>query len=477
MKRYLKYFAIALSLIFVFLPILLGGSNAYAKSYTLSADDYGRTIELGTDISDTELYSMLGHRSRSFTRGSVRTKTFADIVYLDLSGEANTNKKIKSLNGLDNLDFSGVKVLRLDYNNISNITAKELQTFTHLETLIIRNCNLESIDLSGLEHLRYLDLSGNKITSIKLNKMIVNTELEYTKSAMFHFEGSGNTIVWIETKDTTTYVNLSNNYITNLSDINLPEDKEGCVVDLYNNGIVGYENTFEHMILNLGLQGLSSNHVYTETTDDDTHNYVFISTKLYYMPVNDDSIKFVLSRAYTENGEAKEETIEISNATYPQATQFTLGVGAYTLKVYKNDVEDYESEITNNYKALAFDAIPTTPQHVYVINGKTYIELSSIDEVTYVNFTADEGAEIYYRFDSEENWTKGNSVKLTKGGYHSLYVKAVLGDYESKTKLIMLDGAANLYIPSILVIVIVVAIMLLFAFVLLPLIRKYIIKA
>ncbi|MBR4745679.1 MAG: leucine-rich repeat domain-containing protein, partial [Clostridia bacterium] len=366
MKKYLKYFAIALSLIFVFLPVLVGSSNVYAKSYTLSADDYGRTIELGTDLSDSELYSMLGYRSRNFGRGSVRTKTFADIIYLDLSGDANTNKKIKSLNGLDNLDFGGVKVLRLDYNNISSITAEELQTFTHLETLIVRNCNLETIDLSGLQHLRYLDLSGNNITSIKLNKMVVNTELEYTKSASFHFEGSGNTIVWDETKDTTTYVNLSDNHISSLSDINLPEDKDGCVVDLYNNGIVGYDNTFEHLTLNLGLQGLSSDHVYTETKDDDTHNYVFISTKLYYMPVSDDTIKFVLSRSYTENGVAKAETIEISNSTYSEASQFTLGVGTYTLKVYKGEAEDYESEITKNYKALTFDAIPTTPQHVYV---------------------------------------------------------------------------------------------------------------
>ena len=472
MKKAIKIFSLILCAMLMLVTPILG------KQQTVYADTYGTLIEAGTDITDVRLYTLLNNFSRgTLGRGALRDKSLADVVVLDLRGDPDNDLKIKSLEGLNNLTLTSLKVLKLDYNNITSIDAKVFSHMSNLEALYISNCNVSALDLSSCEKLRYLDLSNNNITSIQLNKMVVNNEISYTYDADFHYDNVERQFVWDEETTSTTYVNLSNNNIESLDAIKLPEDKEGCVVDMYNNGLTESVQGIQHMTINLGLQGLTKNRITSEVVDDETVYYAAISSKMYYQPIGDDTISFVFERTYTENGVEHTETIVANDTEFDSATVFALGVGSYKFKVLKGGVEDYTSAITKYYKAIEFNAIPTKPNYVFVVNGVEYVDLVNIDKVTTIKFSADEGAEIYYKFGDTDKWTKGNSLTLTKGGDQTLYVKAVIGDYESKTQLMLLHGAASLHIPSILLVLLIIGLILGFGFGLLPLIRRYVIRA
>ena len=491
MKKKLTIVSLILACVMAFVPLLVGSSKVYAQaSYSLQAIDWGDVIQQGTQITDTQLYTKLSNWASRLQRGSLKERTFATGVdVVDLSASANTTNKIKSLSGITSLDMTGVKVLKLSNNDLGTLTSSYFKYMTSLEALYLDNCNLTSLDLSGLDTLRYLNVKGNNLTTIKLNKIVINTEEEYVVDADFTaIDTSTKEITWERVTSTTSYVNLSNNNIVSLDDITFPaRDIEGLEIDLYNNGITANNTPFTNIQLNLGFQGLTNAYLNSEIVDDVTHWYAFQNTKFYYTQVNDAKLSFVFERKYTENGEEHVEVFTINDAEYAEPTVITLGCGEYKclviydsvpIKTYIDEHSDDQNakKWASYYSDKKFSVIPSTPSYKFVINGVEQVEVVDITSVTKVNFSADEGAEIYYKLNDATTWVKGTSVTITKGGNTVIHVKSVFGDYESKEKVITLYGAASLRIPSVLVLLLVVGGLLALAFVVGPLIRRYVIK-
>ena len=111
-----------------------------------------------------------------------------------------------------------------------------------------------------------------------------------------------------------------------------------------------------------------------------------------------------------------------------------------------------------------------------MIKGKTYNEedIAKLKSKAQIVLTADDDAECYYKFGENGTWKKGSTIDITRGGSYFIEVKAVVGDYESKTSMILIDASANLAIPSILLILLIVLGAGLLFGVGYPLIKKYV---
>ncbi len=483
MKKVKWYSLLLMCLMVAICPLLIPSEGVEAKSNTVSASvpsNYGTTIVQGTDILDGELYDKLQSEATKFLRGTLREFTFWDIESLDLSGSPMTGNKIKDLSGLNKLDFRSLKVLKLNYNDLGSITADPFKFMPKLTTLELVNCNINSIDLTKLTSLRKLVINGNNLTSIKLNNMVVNGSEYLADKQFISINSSSKVITWNDTVETVSYVDLSNNNITSLKNIKFPEDVTStkCTIDMYNNGLSDYDNSLVYIDLNLGLQGLAKSNLNIDTVDDRDRTYIFKSTPFFYQLVGDANLEFKFVRTYTEQGVNKIQNIVISDDTMQTSQTFMLDLGHYTMDVYYNgDVIDYDTSEWACYQQLTFDVLPSTPTHYYVVKGVRYPELVHLTQITTINLEADSGAEIYYRFSSSNEWVKGNSLTIKQGGNRTVYVKSVIGDYESKEKMITINAAASLRVPSLLIVVLLIFALLVIVFVGVPLLRRYIIRA
>lgn len=481
-KAKLGFGIFLLAIIAVVCPIAMS-SDAVAvaqsnKSIIASTDapaNDGKEIVKGTDITDSVLYDRLslaiGHGNTAYT---VKQYSFWDFEVLDLSGSTTHSEKITSLAGLDKLDFRNLKVLKLNYNNLGNIDASVFKYMKSLQTLELIGSNVTSIDVSELTNLHSINLQNNNITEIKLNKMVVNGS-EYVSEGYYDTLNKN----WVTTTSTQAVIDLSNNLITSMDNIKLPADTptNDCVVNLYSNAIVDYEDSLQHFTINLGVQGLNSALFKTHTVEDEKLYYAFKSTKFSYNHIGDDKFEVRLTRTYTEDKVEKSEIILWNDVSTTDGAVLTLDNGHYLVDYYYNgQVVDYDNSQWQMYESIEFDIYPSTPTYYYEVKGKRYDDLTLISRVTTVKFESEENADIYFKYDNGE-WVKGNSFTITQGGYHTISVKCIDGDYESMEKVILITASSNLKVPTILIIALLVCGILVFGFVLMPLIRKYIIKA
>ncbi len=461
-------------------PMMLG-NNVYAQnSSTLGAvtppTTDGDSITQGTDIPDTVLYEKLESQLQLVKGQAIKSNRFWDFETLDLSSNPYTDKKITNLTGLNNLDFRSLKVLKLNYNNIETIDKTVFKSMPNLETIEIVNSGVTSIDLSGLTKLHSINLAQNKISNISLTKLVTDGST-YTASGYYDKPNT----TWATTTSNVSYVNLSSNLIDNIDDIKLPAENIGtkCEVVLYDNNIANYDNSMQYYDIKLGLQGLNTQLMDSTTDDDDnTTYYLYRSSHITYYNVGDDKWQVKFTRKFKENGVERVQEITLSDSSEHNYTTLTLENGDYTMDVYYDGaLLDYDSTAnTMGWKHSEFKVIPTLPGYYYEVKGVRYDEIVKLDKVSTIVFTADKDATIYYRIGNGD-WVKGNSLTISKGGYQTVYVKSVVGDYESQERMIIINASTSLHIPAIMIIMLVVCGILVLVFVVTPLMRKYIVRS
>ena len=411
-----------------------------------------------TKIGDSALYKRLRQiagRGGTILYDEDFNKETEKCVNLDLSGT--TSSKIADLSGLKNFKLNYTKTLNVSNNSLTTISTEVLNCIPKLETLIVSGNQLTSLDLSGCYNLKVVDASGNLLTSFNGFDMLSNG----------------------------CSIDLSKNSFTSMNQITLPESTTGTngIIKLYNNNISDFK-AVENYTFHLGLQGLSF---------DETKVITKAKVVKYYKSSEVHRVKIVITKGeevvYTlkdwevtedetslplQVGEYQVEYYYIANdnTEYPLSTkrhQETIDSDSYYNEV-KNIVKYYDNQFSK------FTVIPTSPTFKYVIKGKTYNEedIAKLKSKAQIVLTADDDAECYYKFGENGTWKKGSTIDITRGGSYFIEVKAVVGDYESKTSMILIDASANLAIPSILLILLIVLGAGLLFGVGYPLIKKYV---
>jgi len=421
------------------------------------ADTTTTTVD-ETKIGDSALYQKLrklAGRGGTILYDEDFNKETEKCINLNLSGT--TSSKIEDLSGLKNFKLNHTKSLNVSNNSLTTISTEVLNCMPKLETLIVSGNQLASLDLSGCYNLRVVDASGNLLTSFNGFDMLSNN----------------------------CTIDLSKNSFTSMSQITLPEQVSGTTgtVKLYNNNITDFEGV-ENYTFHLGLQGLmfDETKVITKASvvkyykSSEVHRVKIVITK------GDDIVYSLKDWEVTDNetsmplqvGEYQVEYYYVSadNTEYPLSTkrhQETIDSDTYY-----NDVKDIIKYYNNQYSK--FTVVPTSPTFKYVIKGKTYNEedIAKLKSKATIILTADDDAECYYKFGENGTWKKGDTINVTRGGSYFIQVKAVVGDYESETSLILIDASANLSIPSILLILLIVLGAGLLFGVGYPLIKKYV---
>ncbi len=411
---------------------------------------YADTQITESDMDDSNLYSKL----LKLGGGIVRSETFNKEKYstIALTGvtTANTDSNIVDLSGLKLFKFDYTKVLDLSNNNITTISADVLNCFPNLEELILTNNDINSIDLSGCYNLKRLIIDDNNLKKIDLSSI----------------NPSG------------AEIDLSNNYISSMSNIVLPSQtvNVSATIKLYNNNISDYESSPSGYVIHLGIQGLHS-----------TDNTIEKKQKItYYKTSDEQSLKVVIS----QNDVAK-YTLSNDSVT-SNATEIALDNGSYDVSYYYLGEEEkiisnkgftvrtgdeYYKDYFRYYKYTQFQVIPSQPTFVYVIDGVEY-DQADVDKITKkvtIRIFADDDVKVYYSIANGE-WQEGREISVTQGGRYVIDVKAVSmdGQYTSRGLNIFISASSNLKVPDILIILLIVIGAILIFGVGYPLLKKYV---
>lgn len=417
-----------------------GVDDIYLYQYLLKAynDYYGLT---GTDNEAKQIY----------------VEMFSEMTELDLS---NANGLIKKLTGLNVLNLENIKVLNLGHNQISEISQEDIKNLRSLEELYLYDNNLTELTLpTSLINLKKLNLNNNYISSIDISFMNVGE------------------------------VYLSFNKFTSIKNISLPRIiyNTDLYVELFNNNILDADNNYLAGIetggkikFELGLQGYGLNYKINDANDDKVTPVFSKSSKLkFYNTTKYENLKVVITELYAENP----NVVEIKNATN-SITEYSLGIGEYKLEFLDSVSEQTMYDESDPYLCAfkqhdGFKVVPTAPIVKFVVKGKEVDERDKFTGVGTLKATnVDEEGELYYSFNNTD-WFKGGEVKLDNGGQYSVSFKVVVGtlgevgSFESEVVTKHVSQSINPYVPDILMLVIIIAIILLFCFVAVPLIAKY----
>lgn len=124
-------------------------------------------------------------------------------------------EKLTSLSGLNNLKFDEFSNLDFSNNNIYQIDANDLSSFSNVISLDLSGNNLTSVGLPILfqESLENINLSKNKITRIDLSRVKAGANVDLSKNKISN-------IFDINTNHNLESLNLSFNNILNLENLN-----------------------------------------------------------------------------------------------------------------------------------------------------------------------------------------------------------------------------------------------------------------
>lgn len=418
-------------------------------------------------IADEVLVQKLKKITNKQTLNTEVLNSSADkYVNLNLSSSGATGSQIKDISGLALFKLSYTTTLNLTNNAITEIPKEVFDAMPNLNTLIVSNNQLQSLDLTGCYKLKVVDASGNMLESFN----------------GFDLENGFN-------------VNLSKNNFSEMSQIVLPDAISGATgtIELYNNNITDFTkiNAYD---FRLGVQGVAFN----KTENEELR--VEKSQKLvYFKTTAPHRVKVVVSK---KNGETWQNVFEVKQwEETRERVEFNYTVGKYRVEYYyvDNDLTEYSistyrheetneaEEYYNTVKSLLnyynglfaeYSVVPSTPTYSIKVKDVTYKEgeLDKLKSKGTLYLTGDEGAQMYYRIGSNGEWISGNEVTLDRGGTYFIEVKAVVDGFESSTKLILINANPSLTLPSILLLILILVGAGVFFGVGYPLIRKYVIN-
>ena len=431
-----KLFYIVLTLL-----ILLTGVLA-VPTHTVNA--------AGNILTEADMDSNLYYKLKSIAGGTLRDDSIynGNITELDLSfsalGAVSTAKKISSLAGLELLDLRKVTVLKLNNQNVTEITESTLSGMPNLERLEVNGNMLNKIDISQNAHLKVFLADNNLFSKIDLSVMDPNG--------------------WVSEN---SVISLRHNKLTSLEDITLPTTTTSSklVVNLDNNNITSVVPENSTYTLNLGLQGLR---YYGNNKD----NIITTTQEIKFFNFTENNLSAKIFKV-ENNSETLICTFE--NSAEAVVTKL-LSVGNYKLKFYLNGVEFSDDNKLNYayYKDMDFVVLPPTPDYHFIIDGQKVERINKLTKKATLVFDSTSDSTVYYQLNGGE-WVKGSELNLTSGGSYPVAVKAVIGDYESEIYTININASLNLVLSDGILLLLILGLGCVFvlAFVL---IKKYVLK-
>ena len=420
--------------------------NKFNKTLLEVNDDRPIYVE-DYEIIDVNLYKALLDFYNEDKVESEKVKTITTYMFDSYESIDLSNKKINNLSGLELLHFSNLKSMNLSNNEIQTINEDCFTYAPNLKDINLYNNEIKTVSFKSLQ-----SEENAKIEDININlshNLISKIELNNIKS--------GN-------------IDLSYNLINSTYDIYCDDlDGDTLQIDLYGNNITNLDKTFNNVKLNIGLQGTG---FYNATIQK------FERTKdLKIFKIADDNVKFVIFNVL----DLENPVLEVLNSEITESyTQFNLQVGNYVLKYYdattNENLFDATDEITYKFQERKLNIIPVSPTIRYYINGKEYnscVKFSGTAKVKF--FSEDENAEIYYCIDGGQ-WTKGTEAEIKSGGNYLIHFKSVVNGIESFTVVSGVVSDISPYMSDGVLLFLIVATIVLFIGVAIPLIRKYIMK-
>ena len=426
-----------------------GVNDVYLYQYLLQA--YNQTYGLTDKTHQTET-------TEDDPEIQLYVEMFKYFTELTLTG---TNYLIESLQGLKVLNLENLKVLNIGKNRIASIDVEDLKHLTSLEELILFDNELTEITIpSGLINLKVVNLNKNKLSSFDAS--LINAGEVY----------------------------LSFNRFTTINSITLPRViyNTDLYIELFNNNIVDADESYlagtnagAKIKFELGAQGYGLNSKANE------QGVVIPSI------AKSSKIKFYNSTKYPNlqvniyNNLTSNLVLEMANSSENKISEYSLEVGEYAVEYVNAEtgdaLYDWQDEFLCAFKnQTAFKVVPTAPVVKFIIKGKEYDNYGKFSGVgKIVATTSDVGGEMYYCFSGGE-WIKGSEVSLKRGGQYSVSFKYVVTNaesdtvYESEMVTKFVSQSVNPYIPDIVIVVLVIALMLVLFFVVLPLLVKYVIN-
>ena len=140
--------------------------------------------------------------------------------------------QITQIDGLKNIEFSGITQLILDNQSINNINQDDLSSFTDLTYLSINNNDLREIELSSetKSKLSYLSLRNNLLSEIDLRNLASGARVDLANNLLEDFNN-------IYFSGTLNHLDLSFNNLTEITNITGIASIVGCTPVLLVQGL------------------------------------------------------------------------------------------------------------------------------------------------------------------------------------------------------------------------------------------------
>lgn len=398
-------------------------------------------------IADDNLYDALLNIYKSnnadYIGTSLYTEMFNNSTYTNINL---TDKDISSISGLDKLKLNYTTSIDLSFNNITSISYQDLASCTNLINLDVSNNNLSTFVINPMlieSTIKNLKLNNNNLTSIDLRTF----------------------------KSGTINIDLANNYFTTFDNISFPSTTLLTMFNLNikNNNIQDFDNNLlvndKYSIL-IGVQGVhNKQNEFLQLNEND---------KITIYKTADENLKIVIKDAISSN------TIQtINNSEISAYTLLNLTPGKYILEFYINDIIAYLSSspsINTEYIPQYFEISPNAPTITFIYRGTEYssVDFKYLGSIT-IKCEEENDYQTYYSVDNK-NWNLLNSsAEIKTTGTYNLYLKRVYGTYESQVITYVLTSNLNPYIPDVVMIIIIIGLLLVLAFVIAPILKKYVI--
>lgn len=140
--------------------------------------------------------------------------------------------QITQIDGLKNIEFSGITQLILDNQSINNINQDDLSSFTDLTSLLINNNDLREIELSSetKSKLSCLSLRNNLLSEIDLRNLASGARVDLANNLLEDFND-------IYLSGTLNHLDLSFNNLTGITNITGIASVVGCTPVLLVQGL------------------------------------------------------------------------------------------------------------------------------------------------------------------------------------------------------------------------------------------------
>ena len=468
-----------------------------------------RVIQSGA--IDTNLYEALCNKYLSI-HGSA-PENITNLSFTDITELTITDAYIESIAGIELFYFDNLEVLNLKGNSITVVTSEHFANMPKLKELHLNdqkedvleevNFNINpfnSRDDYYMPSLVYLNISGNMVSKLDLSGLTPSTNVV----GLHTFIANNNQLSRIDlsgilnNNNGKTIINLSHNLITNPKDLILPRS-QNITSDEYKIYLIGNainEPIEETTNINfvLGLQVKLENQIVEEGEEvEESSTLKFeVDSLLTYGKLNIENLAIKVVK-FKMNGEEK----EIISTTYIKESDLTsnlvnilpiIGIGNFDLTIGTLENDTFTelntlttSETSQNIKITAYSisVLPEKPTAIMKYKNQSY-EIGNLPKITSpatLEFSSvNPDAEIYYSTDLGKTWQKANSYKITTGGMNSIYVKAIVNEYESNILKVHTSGSINLYLSNGILFVIILVVAVLFFVIILPLLANFLKK-